>query len=127
MPIDRSAERERALELAAAGELTGPEIATAVGVSRGTVYRWLNPERGAEYARRAASRTRCPDCGDGKAVHARRCRRCKDRNRTPSPIRQEIQRRAKLGHDHFTIAMAVGLTPEQVKWRVQHYRDIGEL
>lgn len=123
MPRDRSELKAQATALVEEG-VPKREVCRRLGLHRTTLARWVNPELNARHSARAANVKPCPQCGEGMARHARACRRC---SRQPHAIREEIKRRALLGHDNFTIALAVGLSPEQVNWRIKYMRDIGDL
>lgn len=122
VPRDLTEQREQALALVAEG-VPKREVCRRLGIYRGTLYRWCNPDASAAQSRKAAGASACPTCGGGKARHARQCRACMNFDRRlPPAIREQIHQRVEEGHDYFTIALAVGLSPRQVGSYVNNMR-----
>jgi transposase len=79
------------------------DIRHALGISKSTLYRWLNPRRDALYAARARTVHTCV-CGKGMSRHAQRCRDCAD----DADRRNEFIRLVESGEDYTAIGQHFG-------------------
>jgi len=118
MPFKHSQEtRRKALKMIE--EVGVNETARRTGIARGQLYQWRHPEKAALYSARASKHQNvgtCEKCGRPSRRDIPECRRCQIERV------DEVNRRRALGQTSFTIALAVGMSIEQVRDAVRRRR-----